>query len=111
MRKTFLSLVALLAALLVLPVVSALSETDLATNWVIEVNGDEVAVGKICTANNEAVCSENDGTTPVVQTISVDEGQTIDVEVTLVTGDLGTETSIEDIEVEARIKGYEYSRN
>ena len=73
--------------------------------------GEEVAVGKICTANNEAVCSENDGTTPVVQTISVDEGQTIDVEVTLVTGDLGTETSIEDIEVEARIKGYEYSRN
>ncbi|MFH1276610.1 MAG: hypothetical protein ABIH82_05870 [Candidatus Woesearchaeota archaeon] len=41
----------------------------------------------------------------VLPTISVEEGQTIDVDVTLKTG-----SAIEDIEVEARIRGYEYSK-
>jgi len=73
-------------SLLTLPLVSALGEgTDL-TLGTIRVNGDEIdyAAGEY---------------------LAVEEGQTLDIRVGIQTGSL----DVKDIEVEAEIRGYEYS--
>ncbi len=98
----------MLAVLLVLPFVSALSEGDVA-KWDIEVNGDNVDFGTI--SGNSILNDDDEAAT----TVSVEEGQTIDVKVVLETpvadADPTTADGLNDIEVEAKIKGYEYSRN
>lgn len=118
-----LAIVAL--SLLVFPLVSALHESD--TVWEIKVNGDTVAFGNnvqnvvatdgsvvgedivdeegrtTSALDNDAVV-DNDDT--LVRSVSVEEGQTVDVEVILKTGSV----ALKDVQVEARVKGYEYER-
>lgn len=117
MRNKLLSIMALLiVSLLALPLVSALNSG--AFTWEVDVNGDEAEVGIL---SGEEVYVDTDGSgvleageinaNNTVSTVSVEEGQTVEVEVTLATGDLGAEEYVNDIEVEAKIKGYEYSRN
>ncbi|MBI2111944.1 hypothetical protein HYT52_00205 [Candidatus Woesearchaeota archaeon] len=116
MRNKLLSIMALfIVSLLALPLVSALSESAF-SNWNVEVNGDEAqlgVVGVVDALGNEDVYVDTNtngvfdaGIDTIVSTISIEEGQTVDVEVTLNTGAV-----VKDIEVEAKIKGYEYSRN
>jgi uncharacterized membrane protein len=129
MRNKLLSIMALFViSILALPLVSALGNDHF--GWDVEINGDQVFVGEVqdvlVDANGDGVIDALDngateeqvigqvgsvvGTSIVVNneeipTVTVEEGDVVDIEVSLFTGD-----AVEDIEVEARIKGYEYSR-
>lgn len=88
MRKLLSVMVLLIVGLLTMSIATALTENNLVWNTV-RVNGDTV----------------NDG-----DTLAVEEGQTIDVRVGLSARNLNaTLSGAQDIEVEARISGYEYS--
>ncbi|MBS3123582.1 hypothetical protein J4437_03015 [Candidatus Woesearchaeota archaeon] len=123
MSNKLLSLVALFViSLLALP--SALSLDAGNFGWSVEVNGDEVEFGNLVddkTGTEEVYYdAAGDGINFdlsgnliintgdfVVPSISVEEGQAIDIKVTLDTFSHNATTS--DVELEARIKGYEYS--
>ena len=124
MRSKLLSVMALFViSLFALPLVSALSND--AFQWQVEVNGDEVFVGEVMDVdtNGDGVVDREDvvgdvfnvdpttGAVSVVDgivpTVTVEEGQAVDIEVSLFTN--ATEGA-EDVEVSAKIKGYEYSR-
>ncbi|MBI2151100.1 hypothetical protein HYU21_00010 [Candidatus Woesearchaeota archaeon] len=113
MSNKLLSLVALFViSLLALPTALALNAGNF--GWSVEVNGDEVIFGNevrvwdnplTATVETDEEVFLNGGLVPV-PSISVEEGQAIDIKVTLDTFDGVAAT---DIELEARIKGYEYS--
>src|SRR3989344_4569128 len=124
MRSKLLSVMALFViSLFALPLVSALSND--AFQWQVEVNGDEVFVGEVMDVdtNGDGVVDREDvvgdvfnvdpttGAVSVVDgivpTVTVEEGQAVDIEVSLFTN--ATEGA-EDVEASAKIKGYEYSR-
>jgi uncharacterized membrane protein len=118
MKNKLLSILALLAVLLIVPVAFAALEDSYVADWKIEVNGDEVDEGVVCSDTNSELCTTSAGVSTtagdvVARTLSVDEGQTIDIEVTLDAGvdSTGAPVALEDIEVSAKIKGYEYSRD
>jgi hypothetical protein len=106
MRKILSLMVLFVLALLTVSMVSALSVDNF--EWEVEVNGDSVDLGTnvINIVDEEGnIIGEDIGIGDVaVPSISVDEGQTLDIKVRLQTGE-----AVEDIEVDAKIKGYEYS--
>ncbi len=106
MRKILSLMVLFVLALLTVSMVSALSVDNF--EWEVEVNGDSVDLGTnfIDIVDEDGnVIGEDIGVGEVaVPSISVDEGQTLDIKVRLQTGE-----AVEDIEVDAKIKGYEYS--
>lgn len=106
MRK-LLSLMALfVVALLALPAVSALNEDNF--GWMIEVNDNHVLssndVQDVVDDNGVFVGEDTFRDGVSVPSVSVEEGERMNIKVTLTTGD-----RVEDIEVEAELKGYEYS--
>jgi len=114
MKKLLSIMAVFVVSLLTISMVSALDEDNF--GWMVEVDdtlvtfGDPIEV-EVLNENGEVVDVIEDvgfdsifGTQVVVPSVSVDEGQTLNVKVTLYSAE-----SVEDVEVEAEIKGYEYS--
>lgn len=97
MKKLLSLLVLFVLSLLTVSAASALNEENF--GWAVEINGDPVFSGDI--VNEDIV----DNAQQSVPSVTIEEGQSLDVKVILYTGD----QAVDDIEVEAKIKGYEYS--